>query len=116
MIDKGICDKGCIWNPSNCECECDKLCDFGEYSDYKNCSRKRLIDKLVEEYSENIDGDEMIYNSTLNAITLNNYRKTCNSCTVYIALLAIFSIISISISSVFFFCYLKRRYAERKIY
>ena len=24
LIDKGICDKGFIWNPSNCECECDK--------------------------------------------------------------------------------------------
>ena len=24
LIDKGICDKGLIWNPSNCECEWDK--------------------------------------------------------------------------------------------
>ena len=46
---------GFIWNPSNCECECDKLCDVGEYSDYLNCKcRKKLIDKLVEECSENI--------------------------------------------------------------
>ena len=22
LIDKGACDKGVIWNPSNCECEC----------------------------------------------------------------------------------------------
>ena len=28
LIDKGICNKGFIWNPSNCECECDKNCDF----------------------------------------------------------------------------------------
>ena len=28
LIDKGICDKGFIWNPSNCEC--DKSCDVGE--------------------------------------------------------------------------------------
>ena len=21
LIDKGVCDKGFIWNPSNCECE-----------------------------------------------------------------------------------------------
>ena len=55
LIDKGICDKGFIWNPSNCECECDKSCDIGEYLDYKNCKcRKRIIDKLVEECSENI--------------------------------------------------------------
>ena len=31
LIDKCIiCDKGSIWNPSNCECECDKSFDFGE--------------------------------------------------------------------------------------
>ena len=27
LIEKGICDKGFIWNPSNCECECDESCD-----------------------------------------------------------------------------------------
>ena len=27
LIDKGICDKGFIWNPSNCKWDCDKLCD-----------------------------------------------------------------------------------------
>ena len=30
LIDKRICDKKFIWNPSNCKCECDKLCDVGE--------------------------------------------------------------------------------------
>ena len=56
LIDKGVCDKGFIWNPSNCECECDKSCDVGEYLDYENCKcRKRLVDKLVEECNENIE-------------------------------------------------------------
>ena len=32
-----MCDKGFIWNPSDCECECDKLCNAGEDLDYKNC-------------------------------------------------------------------------------
>ena len=36
LIYKGICNKGFIWNPSNCECECDKSCDVGEYLDYEN--------------------------------------------------------------------------------
>ena len=55
MIDKDVCDKGYTWNPSNCECECDKSYDFGEYLDYENCNcRKRLVDKLVEECNENI--------------------------------------------------------------
>ena len=48
-------DKGFIWNPSNCEC--DKSCHVEEYLDYANCKcRKELIDKLVEECNENIDG------------------------------------------------------------
>ena len=67
MIDIGRCDKVFIWNPSNCECECDKLYDVGEYIDYKNCKyRKRLIDELVVDYSENIDRNKMIYNDNLN--------------------------------------------------
>ena len=50
------CDKGYAWNPSNCQCECDKSCDFGEYLDYEKCKcRKKLVDKLVEECNENID-------------------------------------------------------------
>ena len=106
LIDKGMCDKWFIWNPSNCEYECDKSWDVGEYLDYKDCKcRKRLIDKLVEECSENINGNEMIYNGTL-----NDHGKICNFCTVYIVLLAIL-FISISISSVFiyFHWYIKTR-------
>ena len=50
------CDKGYAWNPSNCQCECDKSCDFGEYLDYEKCKcRKKLVDKLVEECNENTD-------------------------------------------------------------
>ena len=104
---------------SDCGCECDKLCDIGEYLDYKYCKcRKRLVDKLVKECSENIDGNEMIYSDPLNAIPFNDYGKICNSCTVYIVLLVIFFIVSISISSVFiyFHWYLKRRYTETTIY
>ena len=56
-----MCDKGFIWNSSNCECECDKSCDIGEYLDYKNCNcRKRIIHELVEEYSENIYENETL--------------------------------------------------------
>ena len=38
-------------------------CNIGEYLDYKNCKcRKRLIDQLVEECGEDINGmDVMIY-------------------------------------------------------
>ena len=67
MLDKGRCDKRFIWNLSNYECKCDKSCDVGEYLNYENCKcRKKLIDKLVEECSETIDGNKMGYNVTLN--------------------------------------------------
>ena len=85
-----------------------------EYLDYENCKcRKNLVDKLVEECSENIDGNEMIYNTTL-----NDYEKVCNYCTIYIVIFVIFFIISISISSAFihFHWYLKRSGAETVIH
>ena len=36
LINKGIYNNGFIWNPSTCDCECDKSCHFGEYLDYEN--------------------------------------------------------------------------------
>ena len=86
LIDRGICDTGFIWNPSNCnKCKCDKLCDVNEYLDYKNCKcRNKLVYKLVEESSENMDGNKMIYNKTL-----NDYENVYNSRTIYIVLFVI---------------------------
>ena len=56
QLNEDVCDKGFIWNPSNCECECDKSCNNGEYLGYSNCKcKKKLYDKLVEEFTENID-------------------------------------------------------------
>ena len=56
LIDIGLCDKGFIWNPSNCECECHKSCNIGEYLDYKNCKyRKKLADKSIDECTEIIE-------------------------------------------------------------
>ena len=56
LIDKGICDKEFIWNPSNRECECDKSCDISEYLDYKNCKcRKKLVAPIINECTETIE-------------------------------------------------------------
>ena len=85
MIDKGTCDKGFIWNPSNCQCKCDKSCDIGEYLDYKNCKcRKKLVDKLVEECTENIV-EVKIAEITLKScaqlkITINAVLARCTLC------------------------------------
>ena len=54
LIDKGVCYKGFILNLNSCEY--DKSCDIGEYLDYENCKcRKKLVDKLVEECTENVE-------------------------------------------------------------
>ena len=98
LIYKGMCDKGFIWNPTNCECECDKSCNIGEYLDHKNCKcRKKIMDKLTEDCTENINGNEMLYNETLDIISSND-NKTSDSCIVYIALFSVFSIINISMT------------------
>ena len=56
---------------------------YWRISSYENCNcREKIIDNLVEECSENIDGTEMLYNETLDIISSND-SKTSNSCIVY---------------------------------
>ena len=82
-----------IWNHSTCKCECDKSCDVGENLDYVNCKCKKiLIDQVFEECTEDVNGNEIIYNATL-----CNHEKICNFCTLDIVLLIITFIIIISI-------------------
>ena len=98
LIDKGICDKRFIWNPSNCECERDKTCDIAEYLDYKNCKwRKKLADKLIDECTETIE-EVKLAKITL-AENENNYRYS--SCTVYIALMIVIFTIFTGITAYF---------------
>ena len=87
LTDIGVCDKGFIWNPSNCECECDKFWDIWEYLDYSNCKfRKILVDKLVEEYIKSIDEVE------ITGITrITQVENKHSSCIVYIVLFGNFS-------------------------
>ena len=48
--------EGFIWNPSNCESECNKAYDVGEYLDHENCKcRKKLVDELVDECTETVE-------------------------------------------------------------
>ena len=42
LIDKGICAKRFILNPSNCKCEWNKSYDMGEYLDYENIKCRKL--------------------------------------------------------------------------
>ena len=102
-IDKGVCDKGFIWNPSNCECECDKSCDVGEYLDYENCKcRKSLVNKLADECNENIDEVKV----------LDKNEDKWNSCISYIVLFSIFFAINVGIAA--YFVYYKYIYRDKK--
>ena len=106
MIDKGVCDKGYAWNPSNCECECDKSCDIGEYLDYENCKcRKRVVDKLVEECTETVE--EVKLAKTTHA--KNKSESKCSFCIACIVLFWIFFTINVGIAAYFVYC----KYANR---
>ena len=63
--------------------------------------QKKLLDKLVEECSGNIDGNEIIH---------NDYENVLNSCTICIVLFVIAFLIIISISDAFIYFLLKKRH------
>ena len=88
---KELIDKGYVWNPSNCECECDKSCNIGEYLNNSNCKcRKKLVDQLVEECTENIKATKLI------KVTVENENKdSCRSYVVYKVLFIMFFMINI---------------------
>ena len=68
-----------VWNPRNCEFECDKSCNIGEYQDFSSCKcRKRLIDPLAEERTENIDETKLV-----NITVENKNNSRCTSYLVY---------------------------------
>ena len=79
---------------------------------------KNPIGKLVEECSENIDGNEMIYNGTWMNMNMNEYEIVCNSRTIYIVLFFIAFVITIGISStlIYLHWYLKKSNFEKTIY
>ena len=77
-MTEGRCDTGFIWNPSNCECECDindniytiKILSVG----------KKLVWKISWMQWRNW-WKWIIYNETL-----NDYGNLCNSCIINIVL------------------------------
>ena len=94
MIGKSLRDSGYIWNPSNCEGECDKSCDVGEYLDYKNCKcRKRQVDKLVEKCNEIVEETSLV--------KINSTKCKHNSCILYIVLFSIIFIINSGVATYF---------------
>ena len=77
LTDKCVCDKRYIRNPGNCQCECDKSCDVGEYLDYENCKWiKKMVDKLTEECTENVEEVKLA------KTTENENKHKCSPCTL----------------------------------
>ena len=82
------CDKGYMWNPSTCSCECDRHCETGQYLDYKNCvCRKNIIDDLIEQCTSIVDIE--IKNNTLSK------KSDESSSNVYFVLFIIFLVLFI---------------------
>ena len=98
LIDKGVCDKGSILNPSNCECKYNELCDVGQYLDYENCKcRKKLVDKLFKECTENV---EIVKITSADHENKHKY----SSCSLYIILFSILFKINVGIDTYFVYC------------
>ena len=107
LIDEGVCDKEFIWNPSNCECECNESCDISEYLDCENCKvKQKLVDKLVEECTDNIEETRLVKKS----LAKNEDKHKCSSSTLYIVLFSIFFTINIGVGVYFVYYrwYLKK--------
>ena len=61
-----------MWNPSNCECQCDMWCKPGQYLNHKNCvCKNKLIGRVIEECTSIIN-ETMMSNDNNN----NNNNNT----------------------------------------
>ena len=94
LVNKSNCNKGYSWNPSNCQCECDKSCGIGEYLDYKSCTCKNsIIDELIDECTNPVEKNSDIL------VTPSN-----SSDTIYFGLFIVFLVLFlISISVLIYF-------------
>ena len=60
-----------MWNPSTCECHCDRWCKTRQYLDHKNCvCKNKLVGRLIEKCTS-------IINETL--ITNKDNIDNCNT-------------------------------------
>ena len=84
--------KGCAWNSSTCECQCDTSCKQGQYLDHKNCiCKNKLIGRVIEECT-----------SIINETMINNKDNIDDDSTVWNIFIGLFSVV-IFIRIVFFF-------------
>ena len=76
------CNKRYTWNPSTCECQCDKWCKTKQYFDHKNCiCKNKLIGRLIEECT-----------SIINEAMINNKDNIDNCNTIRNVFIVLFSV------------------------
>ena len=77
------CTKGCTWNPSTCEYQCDTWCKPGQYLDHKNCiCKNKLIGRIIEECT-----------SIINETMINNKNNIANDNTIGLFSVVVFAVI-----------------------
>ena len=82
------------------------MCDIGEYLDYEKCKcRKKLVDKLVEKFTENVEEVKLAKITSAE----NENKHKCSSCALYIVLFSIIFTINVAIGTyfIYFHWYLK---------
>ena len=77
------CTKGCTWNPSTCEFQCDMWCKPGQYLDYKNCvCKNKLVGRVIAECT-----------NVINEIMMNNRDNKDNDNTIANIFIGLFSVL-----------------------
>ena len=107
LVSKLVCDKGYMWNPSTCSCECDRYCEIGQYLDYKNCvCRKKIIDNLIEQCTSIVNMDKK--NNTLSK------KSDESSSNIYFILFIVFLVLFILFLEGFIYFWCKNNKAITK--
>ena len=96
-LNETCCAKGYTWNPSICECQCDKWCKQGQHLDHK------LIGRLIEECT-----------SVINETMINNKDNITNN-NIYLILFIIFLIGFIMFLIGFIYYYYRSNANKRKL-
>ena len=94
-----------MWNPSICECQCDKWCKQGQYLDHKNCvCRNKLIGRIIEECT-----------SVINETMINNNKDNITNNNTYLILFIVFLIGFIVFLIGFIYYYYRNNPNKRKL-
>ena len=110
FVDKIVCEKGYMRNPSTCAYECDIWCKPGQYLDYKNyVCKNRLIGKVRLMCTSFIN--ENMMNVDENAIVTSDD----NDKSIYIGLFSLFAFVGVVGFCVFaYFKWIKGKNSSEK--